>query len=73
MILLALMPKSFQMALEQIRATSPIPTAKLTLEAKLFKRTLETLKPSTMQNILQKDSALFTELSFIPLISINLL
>ena len=69
MILLALMPKSFQIALEQLRATSPLPTARLTLEAKLLKRTLETLKPSTMQNILQKDSALFTELSLISLIS----
>jgi hypothetical protein len=70
LILLALTPKAFQSALEQLRMTSPpVPTARLSLEGKLLKKTLESLKPSAMQNILQKDSALFTELSFISLVS----
>lgn len=69
MILLSLMPKAFHIALEQLRSASPVQPSKMTLEAKLLKRNLETLKPSTMQNILQKDSALFTELSLLALVS----
>ena len=68
-VLVALMPRAFQVAVSQLKATNPpVSSSKLTFEAKILKKTLDNLTPSAIQSVLQKDSALFTELSVVSLV-----